>query len=143
MKVASILHNKGSDIITAAADSTVAVAARLLKDRRIGAVVISDDGKTVLGILSERDIVHALVEHGAATLELPVAVLMTRKVFTCSPDDSIGDLMAMMTKQRIRHLPVIRDGALCGMVSIGDVVKHRIEEVETEASAMRQFITSY
>jgi CBS domain-containing protein len=143
MKVASILRTKGSDITTAAADTTVADAARLLKEKRIGAVVISNDAKTVLGILSERDIIHALVDRGGAVLERPVSELMTRKVITCSPDDSISDLMAQMTERRVRHLPVIGDGVLCGMVSIGDIVKNRIEEVETEASAMREYITSY
>jgi CBS domain-containing protein len=143
MKVASILRTKGSDITTAAADTTVADAARLLKEKRIGAVVISNDAKTVLGILSERDIIHALVDRGGAVLERPVSELMTRKVITCSPDDSISDLMAQMTERRVRHLPVICDGVMCGMVSIGDIVKNRIEEVETEASAMREYITSY
>ncbi len=94
------------------------------------------------GILSERDIVHALAERGIALLELPVAALMTRHVFTCKPSDAIAGLMAEMTERRIRHLPVLEDGRLVGIVSIGDVVKNRLDEVEDEASSLRQFITS-
>ena len=143
MKVDTILRNKGGDIFTARPNTSIADAARLLKEKRIGAVVVSEDGAKVLGILSERDIVHALVDHGCDVLDKRVADLMTRDVVTCTPEDSTNSLMSMMTQRRIRHLPVVRDDALCGMVSIGDVVKIRIEEVETEASAMRDFIATY
>ncbi len=143
MKVESILEAKGRDILTIPSDAKVAEAARMLKEHRIGALVVSDDGSTAAGILSERDIVHAMVDHGAAVQDLPVSDLMTREVITCAPDDAIVDLMTQMTERRIRHLPVVEDGVLCGMVSIGDVVKNRIAEVETEASAMREFITGY
>ena len=143
MKVESILEAKGRDILTIPSDTKVAEAARMLKEHRIGALVVSDDGSTAAGILSERDIVHAMVDHGAAVQDLPVSDLMTREVITCAPDDAIVDLMTQMTERRIRHLPVVEDGVLCGMVSIGDVVKNRIAEVETEASAMREFITGY
>ena len=143
MKVESILEAKGRDIRTIPSDTKVAEAARMLKEHRIGALVVSDDGSTAAGILSERDIVHAMVDHGAAVQDLPVSDLMTREVITCAPDDAIVDLMTQMTERRIRHLPVVEDGVLCGMVSIGDVVKNRIAEVETEASAMREFITGY
>ncbi len=143
MKVESILEAKGRDILTIPSDTKVAEAARMLKEHRIGALVVSDDGSTAAGILSERDIVHAMVDHGAAVQDLPVSDLMTREVITCAPDDAIVDLMTQMTERRIRHLPVVKDGVLCGMVSIGDVVKNRIAEVETEASAMREFITGY
>ncbi len=142
MKVESILKTKGRDVITVPPEASVAEATRLLKEKRIGAVVVSGDGTTVQGILSERDIVHALVEHGGGALEMRVSDLMTRDVVTCSPEDSIGNLMAQMTERRFRHLPVVEGGSLCGMVSIGDVVKNRLDEVETEASAMREFITS-
>ncbi len=141
MMVEEILKAKGSDIVTMPQNASVAEAARLLKEKRIGAVVISDDGARALGILSERDIVHALVEFAAAALEMRVSELMTQDVVTCAPEDRIAGLMARMTERRIRHLPVIKDGVLDGMVSIGDVVKSRIEEVESEASAMRDFIT--
>jgi len=143
MMVEQILKAKGRDIVTMPQSASVAEAALLLKQRRIGAVVISDDGARVLGILSERDIVHALVDFAAAALEMPVRELMTQEVVTCTPKDSIAGLMAQMTERRIRHLPVVKDGMLDGMVSIGDVVKSRIEEVESEASAMRNFITGY
>ncbi len=141
MMVEEILKAKGRDMVTMPQNASVAEAARLLKEKRIGAVVISDDGARALGILSERDIVHALVEFAAAALEMRVSELMTRDVVTCAPEDRIAGLMARMTERRIRHLPVIKDGVLDGMVSIGDVVKSRIEEVESEASAMRDFIT--
>ena len=143
MKVESILEAKGRDLRTIPSDTKVAEAARILKEQRIGALVVSDDGRTAAGILSERDIVHAMVDHGAAVQDLPVSDLMTREVITCAPDDAIVDLMTEMTERRIRHLPVVEGGVLCGMVSIGDVVKNRIAEVETEASAMREFITGY
>ena len=143
MMVEEILKAKGSDIVTMPQNASVAEAARLLKEKRIGAVVISDDGARVLGILSERDIVHALVEFAAAALEMRVSELMTKDVVTCAPEDRIAGLMARMSERRIRHLPVIKDGVLDGMVSIGDVVKSRIDEVESEASAMRDFITGY
>ena len=141
MMVEEVLKAKGRDIVTMPRNASVAEAARLLKEKRIGAVVISDDGARVLGILSERDIVHALVDFAAAALEMRVSELMTQDVVTCAPEDSIVGLMARMTERRIRHLPVLKDGVLDGMVSIGDVVKSRIDEVEFEASAMRDYIT--
>ncbi len=141
MMVEEVLKAKGRDTVTMPRNASVAEAARLLKEKRIGAVVISDDGARVLGILSERDIVHALAEFAAAALEMRVSELMTQDVVTCAPEDSIVGLMARMTERRIRHLPVLKDGVLDGMVSIGDVVKSRIDEVESEASAMRDFIT--
>jgi CBS domain-containing protein len=141
MMVEEVLKAKGRNIVTMPGNASVAEAVRLLKEKRIGAVVISDDGARVLGILSERDIVHALVDFAAAALEMRVSELMTQDVVTCAPEDSIAELMARMTERRIRHLPVVKDGVLDGMVSIGDVVKSRIDEVESEASAMRDFIT--
>ncbi len=141
MMVEEVLKAKGRDIVTMPRNASVAEAVGLLKEKRIGAVVISDDGARVLGILSERDIVHALAEFAAAALEMRVSELMTQDVVTCGPEDSIVGLMARMTERRIRHLPVLKDGVLDGMVSIGDVVKGRIDEVESEASAMRNFIT--
>ena len=142
MNVEIILKTKGRAVVTIAREATIAEAVALLSKRGIGAVVVSDADGAVAGILSERDIVHALAERGTSLLLLPVAALMTRHVFTCRPEDGIAELMSEMTKRRIRHLPVVENGRLAGIVSIGDVVKNRLDEVETEASSLRQFITS-
>jgi len=142
MNVEAILRAKGSNVATIPPDSTVAAAVRELKTRGIGALLVSEDGRRVAGILSERDIVHALAEHGAGLLALPVDRLMTRKVVTCVPEDTVSELMARMTQHRFRHLPVVKDGVLIGIVSIGDLVKNRIEEVEFEANSLRSFIAS-
>lgn len=140
MNVESILKAKGRQIAIIAPDATVAEAARLLRRMSIGALVVSAEGKRLDGILSERDIVHALADRGAAALELRVADLMTRRVVTCGPGDTIAELMAEMTRSRIRHLPVVEQGRLVGLVSIGDVVKNRLEEMEDETTSLRQFI---
>ena len=142
MNVETILNAKGRAVVTIAPEEPVADAIALLSRKRIGALVVTTGDGRVAGILSERDIVHALAERGAALLELPVSALMTRHVYTCQPDDSIAELMADMTQHRIRHLPVVEEGRLAGIVSIGDVVKNRLDEVESEASSLRQFITS-
>jgi CBS domain-containing protein len=140
MNVEAILRNKGRKVFTVAPDAKVAAAADLLRRHGIGALVVSRDGTSADGIISERDIVHALAEHGGAALDFEVARLMSRRVITGKPDDSIAELMALMTERRIRHIPVIERGALAGIVSIGDVVKNRLDEVESEASSMREFI---
>lgn len=140
MNVHSMLSQKGDKVVTARPDTTVIAASRLLKLERIGSVVISSDGVRVQGILSERDIVRGLVERGAELLELPVSEIMTRTVITCSPDDDIQDVMSKMTRGRIRHLPVVEDGRLRGIISIGDVVKNRLEDLETETSVLRDYI---
>ena len=140
MNVHTILRNKGSAVATIAADATVDEAVELLRARSIGALVVSDDGESVDGILSERDIVDALGRYGDALLPLNVGKIMTRAVVTCDPDDSVADLMAEMTNRRIRHFPVVRDGRLCGIVSIGDLVKSRLDEIEYEAHSLRSFI---
>ncbi len=142
MNVEAILKGKGRAVATVAPEASIADAVALLRKKGIGALVVSRDGSDVAGILSERDIVHALAERGARMLELQVSALMTRHVFTCEPGDKIAELMAQMTERRIRHLPVVEDGKLAGIVSIGDVVKNRVDEVEEEASSLRQFITS-
>ena len=142
MNVEAILKTKGRSVVTIGPNATIGEAVDLLSRKGIGAVVVSDDGVRVAGILSERDIVRALAETRGAVLETPVSALMTRHVLTCRADDSIADLMAEMTQRRIRHLPVLDGGRLSGIVSIGDVVKSRLDEVETEASSLRQFITS-
>ena len=140
MHVETILRNKGRNVATIGPEASIATAVALLRRHAIGALVVSRDGVAVEGILSERDIVIALADHGAATLDLAVRDLMSREVITCRPSDAIADLAALMTERRIRHLPVIDRGALAGIVSIGDVVKQRIDEVEGEASSMREFI---
>jgi CBS domain-containing protein len=142
MNVETILKTKGRDVITTRPDATVAAAARELQQRSIGAIVVLDDKGGVSGILSERDVVHTLAKIGPASLSLPVSEVMTRRLYTCKLTDTINDLMALMTAQRIRHLPVVEMGKLCGIVSIGDVVKYRLEEVEFEAGALREYVAT-
>ncbi len=142
MQVAAILRAKGSTLVRVESRASVADALKILKRERIGAVVVADDDVSVDGILSERDIVHGLAERGADALALPATALMTRDVITCSEDRSLEDLMRDMTEHRIRHLPVVRDGRLIGIVSIGDVVKYRLDELESERDAMREYITT-
>ena len=140
MDVETILRNKGRAVATIRPDETVGAAIKALVSGNIGALVASQDGGTVDGIISERDIVHALARHGVALLALSVAEVMTRSVVTCDPTESVAELMAEMTNRRIRHLPVVRDGRLYGIVSIGDVVKNRLDEIEYEARSLRSFI---
>jgi len=140
MNVDSILRGKGDRVAVVAPNATIAVAVAMLKREGIGALVVSRDGSAVDGILSERDIVHALADNGPALLEKRVDQLMTRRVITCTPRDSVADLMGEMTRRRFRHMPVLRDGALAGIISIGDVVKARLDEMEYETSSLRSFI---
>jgi CBS domain-containing protein len=140
MNVESILRGKGRMVATIRPEAPVTEALAALREHNIGALVVSADGEAVDGIVSERDIVHGLAVRGSALLELSVAAAMTRQVATCSPRDSIGELMALMTNRRIRHLPVIEGGRLCGIVSIGDLVKNRLDEIEHEARSLRSFI---
>lgn len=142
MQVQQILQSKGAGVFTVSADQTVAEAVRELNERRIGAVVVTARDGKLIGILSERDIVRRLTDSETRVLGLPVKSLMTEKPVTCSPSDSIERLMTLMTRHRVRHLPVVEDNKLVGLVSIGDVVKSRIEEVEQEAEALRAYIAS-
>jgi CBS domain-containing protein len=144
MNVKAILKGKGDTVVTIAPEATVGEAAQVLKREGIGALVVSDDGAGVLGILSERDIVAGL---GDATrrerlLEAQVSALMTREVVTCSPADEVQKCMQLMTEHHIRHLPVMDDGGMIGLVSIGDIVKSRLEELESEAGFLRNIIAS-
>src|SRR5215469_5472772 len=123
MNVHAILRNKGKSVVTIHPDATVARATAVLRQRGIGALVVSDDGENVIGILAERDIVDGLGRHGAHLLSLSVTEIMTCPVVTCEPADSVAELMAEMTNRRIRHFPVVDDGRLVGIVSIGDLVK--------------------
>ena len=113
-----------------------------MKEAAIGAVVVQDGDGRIVGILSERDVVHALVDFDADLPNQPVAALMTREVQTCTPSDKVDEIMRRMTESRIRHLPVIEDGALAGIISIGDIVKHRLEELEAESHALRDYIAN-
>ena len=140
MNVEIILKTKGKEVATTKPNSSLSDVAGELAKRRIGALVVSGDGKSVDGIISERDIVRAVAESGSEALGKPVSTAMTRDVFTCSRYDSVEELMSTMSQKRIRHLPVTEDDRLCGMISIGDVVKYRIEEIEQEAEALRGFI---
>lgn len=140
MHVAAILKSKGPTIITVKPDSTVDQAARLLAVNRIGAVLVVDADNELAGILSERDIIRGLSEKGPAILHSAVQDIMTRRVVTCRPEDSVAVLMTRMTEGRFRHLPVVDNGRLVGMISIGDVVKHRLEEQTAEVESLRDYV---
>lgn len=141
MNVYSILRQKGRAVTTASPAATLLDVAARLAAKRIGAIVVVGSGGEVAGIISERDIIRALSEAGPDCLTRPVSETMTRRVVTCQETDTLDELMAMMTARRFRHLPVVTDGALVGIISIGDVVKHHVAEVEMEATAMRDYIT--
>ena len=140
MNVAAILRHKGRAVTTAGPDLTLLEIADKLAAKRIGAIVIVGARGEVAGILSERDIIRALAQQGPACLKRPVSETMTKHVVTCQETDTLDELMAMMTTRRFRHLPVVTDGGLVGIISIGDVVKHHVAEVEMEATAMREYI---
>jgi CBS domain-containing protein len=144
MNVTSILAAKkatlGGDIVGIEPSADLKAAAQLLSAHRIGAVLIRGAGGRLAGILSERDIVRAISEHGAGALALPVSQVMTRNVTTCGEEDSVASIMERMTAGKFRHMPVVSKGELVGLVSIGDVVKHRVGEIEQESEAMRDYI---
>jgi CBS domain-containing protein len=140
MTVKAILAVKGGDVVTIDPTSNVGTAAKLLAERRIGALVVTGPDKRVVGIISERDIVRAFAERGATVNDTPLTEVMTRRVVTCAPTDTISSLMERMTSGKFRHLPVIEQGRLAGVVSIGDVVKHRLHEMESEQAALRDYI---
>jgi CBS domain-containing protein len=142
MLVKHILREKGRDVVTISGEAILSEAAQLLARRRIGAVIVRDGGGDVSGILSERDIVRAVAEHSVAALGHSVAMHMTREVSTCCETDTVDELMETMTCGRFRHMPVVDDGRLCGIVSIGDVVKTRIEETVREATSLREYIVA-
>ena len=140
MTVKAILSAKGTDVLTIDPTTNVAAAAKLLAERKIGALVVTGPDRRLVGIVSERDIVQELAAHGAASLDLPLTDVMTRKVMTCTAADTICSVMERMTAGKFRHLPVVEQGRLVGIVSIGDVVKHRLREMEHEQSALRDYI---
>ncbi len=140
MIVKNILAGKRGNVVTIEPTADLTAAIKLLAERRIGAVVILGADDRIVGILSERDIVRVLAERGPTALNEPVGQVMTRDVKTCSEDDTIEGLMGHMTMGKFRHMPVVEQGKLVGIVSIGDVVKNRVEEIEREAAALRDYI---
>jgi CBS domain-containing protein len=142
MYVQSILAAKGAEVATIAPGATVREAVARLNERKVGALVVSEDDKAIVGIISERDVVRRLGTDSVAALDLTVGDIMTREVTTCGHKDTLEQLMWLMTDQRIRHLPVVdEDGGLAGIVSIGDVVKHRLGQLESENQALYDYIT--
>ena len=142
MTVSSIINDKGGDVATISPESSLQDAVNMLVERRIGAIVVTDFAGRVAGILSERDIVRAAGRSGGNALSEAVSAHMTREVVTCKMDDSTEVLMEMMTSGRMRHLPVVNDGKLAGIISIGDVVKRRIADAELEAESLKAYIAS-
>ena len=140
MLIAQILAGKGSDVVSTRPEATIAEVAGLLKEKRIGAVVVTDADGRLCGIISERDLARGLANYGSKLLDMKVGGLMTSDVVTCSPDDGIETLMQTMTDGRFRHLPVLKDGELTGIISIGDVVKHRLKELEAETHMLQDYI---
>lgn len=141
MTIAAILGGKGREVVSISGDRTVAEAVSLLAERRIGAVPVME-GETVAGIFSERDVIYCLEREGASALDRSVAQVMTAPAITVSPDEAVLNALALMTRRRIRHLPVVEKGRCIGLVSIGDLVKYRIDRIESEAEAMRSYIQS-
>jgi len=142
MTVKAIVSRKGGDVVTIAPTARLAEAVKILAERRIGAIVVTGPADRVTGILSERDIVRVLAENGPAALDAQVASVMTRKVMTCSPAETMAAIMERMTTGKFRHLPVVEQNRLVGIISIGDVVKQRLEEIESESNALREYIAT-
>lgn len=142
MNVASILKSKGRAVSTVRPNATLLDVAKKLGPKKIGAVVVVGENGHVAGIISERDIIRAVSERGAPALSLMVSEVMTRNVVSCSETSELDELMEMMTKGRFRHLPVVEDDALVGIISIGDVVSHHVAEVQMEVSAMRNYLAT-
>jgi CBS domain-containing protein len=140
MTVSIILAGKGRDVVTIEPGASLAEAIRVLAEKRIGAALILGADRRIAGIISERDIVRALAERGAAVLGEPVSQTMTRKVETCNATETVATIMERMTAGKFRHMPVVDQGRLVGVVSIGDIVKHRVHEMERESVAMRDYI---
>ena len=141
MRITDVLRGKGTQVVTVPPDTKVRGLLEVLAEHRIGAVVVSADGTSVGGIVSERDIVRAFAKRGAAVMSEPVTAIYTADVHTITPDISLDEVLRMMTERRIRHAPVVVDGTLRGIVSIGDVVKNRIDELETERAHLTDYIT--
>ena len=142
MTVKAILSRKGRDVVTIVPTAQLSEAVKILAARRIGAVIVTGADNRVAGILSERDIVRSIGERGPVALDDNVAAVMTRKVTTCSEADTIAAIMERMTSGKFRHMPVVEQGRLVGVISIGDVVKFRVEEIEGETNALREYIAT-
>jgi CBS domain-containing protein len=141
MRISDVLRGKSGEVVTVVPDTPVDRLLAVLAEHRIGAAVVSRDGSTVDGIVSERDVVRALAVRGAAVLNEPVSAIQTTEVFTIAPEAGLAEVERVMTERRFRHVPVVVDGALRGIVSIGDVVKRRIDELESERSELAGYIT--
>jgi CBS domain-containing protein len=142
MLVRQVLSTKGAEVVTIAPDATLSDAASLLAQKRIGATVVSADGRAVAGIISERDIIRAVAQDGAAALEAPVSRFMTSQVVTCNMQADIDHLMRLMTDGKFRHVPVVEEGVLAGIISIGDVVNGRLADIEAEQQALKDYIAA-
>ncbi len=142
MKLSQLISGNQNDIVKIGEDNTIAEAATMITEKRIGAVLVDDAAGNIVGILSERDIVRGMGPHGADLHDVRVAELMTRDLIQCSADDTVNEAMAMMTERHIRHLPVFDGDSLVGLISIRDLMKCRIMEVQSEAEALRQYILS-
>ncbi len=140
MNVSGLLKGKGTDVVTVVPEATTTEVVSRLAEHRVGAVVVSADGRRIDGVVSERDIVRALADRGVEAMEDPASAIMTTTVFTCQPDTTVDQLMALMTERRIRHVPVVVEDELAGIVSIGDVVKDRISDLETETQVLHEYI---
>lgn len=138
MSVSEILHKKGNKVINVPPTTSVMEAVARMSRERVGALVVSSDGRSVEGIISERDVLNALAAKGAVLTNHTVADIMTRRVEICGPDDDTKQIMAIMTQRRFRHMPVVNENGLCGMISIGDIVKQRLEEAEIETNVARE-----
>jgi CBS domain-containing protein len=143
MNVEALLKSKGHEVVSIKPDDTIAAAVSLLEEKNFGALVVSVDGQSVDGIVSERDIVRHLGRRGAAILDETVASIATKEVKTCDPSDSVDGLMSLMTAGRFRHVPVVEDGRLTGVISIGDVVKSRVAELEDTNQQLNSYITGF
>jgi CBS domain-containing protein len=141
MSIQAILGDKGREVATIGAEETVSAAVKVLGERRIGALPVVD-GDQIVGIVSERDVIYCLKDHGAEVLDWPISRVMSSPAITVDPSTEVLSALALITQRRVRHLPVVSGGRLVGIVSIGDLVKHRIERIEFEAQAMRDYIQS-
>ncbi|NBC33379.1 MAG: CBS domain-containing protein [Alphaproteobacteria bacterium] len=140
MTVERLLRIKGREVVTIRPDAPLADVAHKLSEGKFGALIVSEDGRTIQGIISERDLVRTIAEQGASALDQKVADVMTREVVTCSVKDKSDHVMAVMSHRRFRHLPVVENGVLCGVISMTDLMRHRLDEVEVEANHMRDMI---
>lgn len=143
MKVSDILKIKGSSVMTVRPGETIGTLSHRLRMARVGALVVSENGRTIDGIVSERDIVHCLAERGSESIGVRVDAVMTKRVITCTPDSNVAEVAKTMTTNRIRHLPVVEGGRLAGIVSTGDVVKARLDEMELEAGVLRDLAMAH